>query len=165
MKLFAPIFLLFIATIICNGQANMDNSSKKTIDSIKIENTHQKKLTMDDCLKYADSSTHLLSGVGYKNAGTGPYDSSGEGIFKRKILNKNSIKVQSDLAGIVCTKVCVNRKGENVYSEIIMDGTTIKEKSVLKEVIKACKNTIFEADPKAPSEQCGKLVIEIESRD
>lgn len=95
------------------------------------------------------------------------YDHSGNAIFGRKIIKQNwkaLFKGRRPESGIIALMVCVNRDGEVHHAEIIDSETTIAQNWVLERAIKAAKGYLYEADPSAPLEQCGKLIFNMDLR-
>lgn len=104
----------------------------------------------------------VTSGTGNASDGTGDYDGSGNGIFKRRVIYKNWANLPMTKSGKVAVKTCINRSGIVTFTEIVQTETTIKDRAILKQTLKAAKGYKYEADPKAPAEQCGKLLITLE---
>lgn len=86
-------------------------------------------------------------------------DDSGQGVFGRKIIYRDlsATKVAINFSGTIITKVCINREGIVTYAELLSDGTTIRDKSILKKYVYAARGYKFEPNLSAPSQQCGRL--------
>lgn len=106
-------------------------------------------------------------GVGDAGSGTGDYDGSGDGVFGRKIVKRNWRELfaggnQSKGKGKIAVKICVDRAGDVRFTEILFDETTETDPDKLKRAMKAAKGYKVQEDPKAPAEQCGKLVFNLD---
>jgi hypothetical protein len=58
--------------------------------------------------------------------------------------------------------MCVNPRGDVVYTELVRKETTITDKYKIKEALKVAKNYKYEKDIDAPREQCGKFVFKLD---
>lgn len=97
--------------------------------------------------------------------GTGAYDDSGNGVFGRKVIFRNTkelLKNMNNTNGVIVMKFCVNRKGEVTYVEIDEFETTETDRAKLKQVAKGMYGYKVEPDPKAPAEQCGKYKFKLD---
>ena len=63
--------------------------------------------------------------------------------------------------GVIVVKTCINRSGIVSFAEIMEEGTTITDRSLLKKALAASYGYKFEPDLRAPKEQCGKLIIKL----
>lgn len=108
------------------------------------------------------TGTDVTSGTGNSSDGTGEFDGSGNGIFKRKVRYKNWANIPMTVSGKVSIKSCINQAGLVTYTEIIQFETTIKDKKVLKDCLKAAKGYKYDPDTKAPKEQCGKIIFNLD---
>jgi outer membrane biosynthesis protein TonB len=108
------------------------------------------------------SGSDVTSGTGNSSDGTGEFDGSGNGIFKRKVIYKNYNALPMTMSGKVVIKTCINRAGLVTYTEILQSESTIKDRAVLKKSLSAAKGYRYEADNRAPAEQCGKLTISLD---
>lgn len=107
------------------------------------------------------------SGIGSGGAGHGEYDDSGNGVFGRRVIQRNIKEVldvgfENQEGKLIVAKFCVNRAGKITYAEIIDDETNAiipfgREKDVLRGIY----GYKLEADLRAPKEECGKLKIRI----
>jgi len=98
-------------------------------------------------------------------SGTGAYDDSGQGVFGRKVIYRNTkelLKNMNNTNGIVVMKFCVNRAGEVTYVEINELETTETDRAKLKQVAKGMYGYKVEPDPTAPEEQCGKYKFKLD---
>ena len=102
-----------------------------------------------------------------KRTGYNNYDSSGDGIFGRKIVKRNWRELfkggnQSKSKGKIAVMICVDRAGAVRYTEILFDETTETDSKKLKQAMKAAKGYKVQADPNGPPEQCGKLIFNLD---
>lgn len=102
------------------------------------------------------------SGIGTGGHGKGAYDDSGDGIFGRRVVKLASMKSIMSKEGRIVLKVCIDPNGKVTFSSILRKGTTIRDKKILKSAAKVAKRFIYENDPSAPDEQCGKYTFIIE---
>jgi len=108
------------------------------------------------------------SGIGTGGSGHGEYDDSGNGIFGRRVVYRNTKEILKVGFGnqegkVISAKFCVNRAGKITYAEILDDETNAfiplgKEKDVLRGIY----GYRVETDLRAPKEECGKLKIVIQ---
>lgn len=110
----------------------------------------------------SDSGPDVTSGIGNSSDGTGEYDGSGNGIFKRKVIYRNVSALPMTTSGKVVIKTCINRMGTVTFTEIINAETTIKDRAILKKTLTAAKGYKYQPDPNAPKEQCGKLTVSLD---
>ena len=105
----------------------------------------------------SSSGNDNTSGTGQRLDGTGAYDGTGESIFGRKPIYKNYKEVPMEKNGFVSVKICIDRSGKVGYAEIIEKESTIKDRDLLKRILKAAYGYVYEKDPSGPAQQCGKL--------
>lgn len=100
-------------------------------------------------------------GKGNTSSGTGAYDGSGDGVFGRKVVYRDSKSAAAAMtvSGIVTIKICVNRAGVVTFAEVLEAETNIRDRNTRKNFMKAAYNYRVKADYSAPEEQCGKLVF------
>jgi hypothetical protein len=100
-------------------------------------------------------------GEGNTSSGTGAYDGSGDGVFGRKVVYRDTYaaKAALNMTGVVSVKICVNQAGIVTFTDVIEAESTIRDKTTLKNFLKAAKNYKVQPDKSAPKEQCGKLVF------
>ena len=110
----------------------------------------------------SDKGSDVTSGSGTGSDGTGEYDGSGNGIFKRKVIYRNVGALDMSKSGKVVVKTCINKMGYVTYSEILQNESTITDKAILKKTLKAAQGYKYEPDIRAPKEQCGKLTISLD---
>jgi outer membrane biosynthesis protein TonB len=107
------------------------------------------------------------AGSGNASDGTGAYDGSGDGIFKRKIIyrDQSSIKKAVNVSGKIAVKVCINRGGMVTYLELLNSETTVRDKPTLKMYLQAAKTYKFQPDlsTNTPKEQCGKIKFNVDN--
>lgn len=109
--------------------------------------------------EYGMTTSKLISTGTEIRSDSLPYDGSGDGVFRRKIIYRDvsATRAVMNTSGKVATKVCINRAGIVTYVELINEETTIQDKNVLRAYLKAARGYKFQPDPDAPKEQCGKL--------
>lgn len=105
----------------------------------------------------ADKGNDDDSGKKDGGLGEGEFDGSGDGIFGRKVIYRNFKNIPMHTTGKIVFRVCINRAGTVVYTEIDFTQTTIRDRNTLREASNAAKGYKFEPDLKAPKEQCGIL--------
>jgi hypothetical protein len=83
----------------------------------------------------------------------------GQGLGKRKILEKPSILILSEEDGIVAVEFCVNENGKVEFAEFNSQKSTISKKSLVSLAIRKSKEFWFEKSdyPK----QCGYMLFEV----
>ncbi len=97
-------------------------------------------------------------------------DSVTKGIKGRKVIHKNvkdlaAIKFQNMEGTKITTRVCIDKKGNIVYVELIDHKTTaVLTRSQKKQALKAFYNYKYEADDSAPNEVCGELIYRFNSK-
>lgn len=108
-----------------------------------------------------DSGNDGDSGTGDGGAGTGEYDGSGDGIFGRKVIERDIKGLMGVInkSGKIVIKTCINRRGMVTNVQIMDDETTITNRTTLKKALKAIRNYKFEQRLDGPMEECGKLTI------
>jgi len=109
------------------------------------------------------------SGVGTGGSGTGKYDSSGNGIFGRRVIKRNvneilRVQFENQENKKIVAKVCINRQGNVSFSELLFAESTAKiPAGKEKDVLKGIYGYKYEAEPDAPYEECGKLTIVLQN--
>lgn len=107
------------------------------------------------------------SGIGTGGSGTGEYDSSGDGVFGRKVIYRNykevlAVEFGNQAGKRITAKFCVNKQGTVTYAELVDEETNAiipNGREGRKQVLKGIYGYKVEADLGAPAEQCGKLTI------
>lgn len=69
---------------------------------------------------------------------------------------------QYSLAATIAIKICVNRESEVLYAEILPDETTTADSRRFKQALLAAKGYRVEEDQNAASEECDKLVFNLD---
>jgi len=106
------------------------------------------------------------SGMGTGGPGTGVFDSKGHGnsIFGRFIYKHPPMKVlELGQSGRIKFKVCIDRKGNPTFVDIIKRGTTIRNKTILQRALDFMYRTKWDQDDGADPEQCGHYTLIIEN--
>lgn len=136
----------------CNAQHD-----KRSVDSIrnghqKNNNKHQIKEQQFDV---------LINGVIDKLALSYYQTLDGDGNYQlggRKALRKPKRIQECNEAGIVVVSIEVDRTGKVIKAVPGVRGTTNNTKCLLDPAKAAALATKFNADPKAPSKQIGKII-------
>lgn len=112
-----------------------------------------------------DSGNDKDSGMVDKGSGTGEFDDSGDGIFGRKVVYWDHSMRRKAVAksGRIVFTVCINRKGNVSFVSLNEFETTVKERTILRNALKAMYNYRYEPDPNAAREQCGKYTVTIDN--
>ena len=99
--------------------------------------------------------------VGVGEDGKGKYwgEFAGDGLFNRKVIKRADVAKIAIEEGRVVVNLCVNRAGEVVYAECDKTKSTIKEPTIVAKSELCAANYVFDQDPTAPTEQCGKLTF------
>ena len=110
------------------------------------------------------SGNDSTSGVGTGGPGTGAFDGSGNGsIFGRHIYERPAMsELELGQTGRIKFKVCIDRKGNSTFVDIIRRGTTIRDKAILQKALDYMARCKWEQDYGADPEQCGFYTIIIE---
>ncbi len=105
------------------------------------------------------------SGIGTGDHGEAEFDTSGDGIFGRKVIYRDPsmIALASSKSGQIVFKVCISRKGNVSYIEIDDFKTTINNRSLLKKALNALHKYKYEVDYTAPKEQCGQYTLKVDN--
>lgn len=105
------------------------------------------------------------SGIGTGGDGLGEYDDSGDGIFGRKVTYRDYSMVQSATgkSGKVVMRVCITRNGNVSFVELDEFATTIDDRKMIKNALKAMWNYKYEKDMSAPKEECGKYTLTVDN--
>ncbi len=109
------------------------------------------------------------SGSGSGGAGTGEYDGTGNGVFGRRIKNRNINEVlrvgfENQEGKLIVAKFCVNRKGIVTFAELLdFETTAIIPEGKAKDVLRGIYGYTVEPQADAPAEQCGKLKIRLQT--
>jgi len=126
------------------------------------------KPSRSDSKSKADGDSDGLGGsaeagkdVGEGNAGEGDtgMDFSGDGIFGRKVVYRADVKKLTKKQGKIVINLCVNREGRVVYSKYNPEGSTITDKSLIRDTELTTGKYRFDKDYTADAKQCGKLTF------
>ncbi len=108
------------------------------------------------------------SGVGTGGIDKGKYDGSGNGVFGRKVIYRNikellRVNFEGQKGKRIVVDFCVNNAGSVTYAEMNFDETTAQlTTSQMKQILGAFYGYKVEADYSAPSEQCGKMKVNLD---
>jgi len=105
------------------------------------------------------------SGIGTGGEGLGEYDDSGDGIFGRRVTHRDRSMIlnASGKSGTIVMKVCITRNGNVAFVELNEFETTIKDRKVIKNALKAMWKYKYEKDQRAPKEECGKFKVSVQN--
>ncbi len=82
----------------------------------------------------------------------------------RKVLYRDIKCLSSDNMfknGIIVTQLCINNKGEVVFSKYLEDLSSIKDRKLIKQFVKCSTSYKFEAAETAPEYQCCNLTFNL----
>lgn len=113
------------------------------------------------------------SGTGTGGTGTGEYDSSGDGVFGRRVIYRNTLEIlkvnfQNQEGKVIVSKFCVDRSGRVTYAELVDEESNAiipNGREGRRQVLKGVYGYKVEPDPTASKEQCGKLTIRLQNID
>lgn len=103
--------------------------------------------------------------VSYDLINVAPFDNDlSDGIFGRKIVKVPELTsvFSQPIVGEISVKVCIDRFGAVIYSEIINEETTVSNQVLLKKARGAARKYCYENDLNADEIQCGKLIFLID---
>jgi hypothetical protein len=88
-------------------------------------------------------------------------DFAGDGLFNRKVIKRADAEVARIAIeeGKVVINLCVDQLGKVVYAQYDTPHSTIRDKSILSKAVDCAKLYVFDEDPSAPREQCGRLTF------
>jgi hypothetical protein len=106
------------------------------------------------------------SNTGYGNDGKGLKwgDFAGDGIFGRKVIKRADVAKIAVKQGKIVVNLCVDQMGKVTVAKFDNVNSTIKDQAIATKAVESAKQYVFDEDPSAPREQCGRLtfVFEIE---
>jgi hypothetical protein len=86
-------------------------------------------------------------------------DFAGDGLFNRRIVTRANVSAIATVPGKVVLDICVNRLGKVTLAKFNLDNSTIKDLTVVTKAVDCAKQYVFDEDPSAPREQCGRLTF------
>ena len=99
--------------------------------------------------------------IGVGEDGNGNYwgDFAGDGLFNRQVISRANVARLAEKEGKVVINLCVNRNGDVVYTAVDNANSTIVDSSIIAKSEICAGQYIFDKDPTAPEEQCGRLTF------
>jgi len=97
------------------------------------------------------------SSSGNANNGAGFGESTGAGIFNRKVIYRADVKKITHLSGTIVIELCINQRGQVVFSKPDTEASTIKDYDVIRKAVNLTTKYKFAKDYSAPKKQCGKM--------
>ena len=94
---------------------------------------------------------------GNGDSGNGFGESTGEGIFNRKVIFRANVKKITKESGKIVIELCINQQGRVVFAKPDTDASTIKDFDVIRKAVDLTTKYKFEKDYTAPRKQCGKM--------
>jgi hypothetical protein len=99
------------------------------------------------------------TGVGQDGKGMQWGDFAGDGLFNRKVIKRAPIAQIADLPGKIVINLCVDQLGKVVFAQFDSPNSTIRSKTITAKAEAYAKMYVFDEDPSAPREQCGRLTF------
>lgn len=99
------------------------------------------------------------TGAGADGKGMNYGDFAGDGLFTRKVIKRAPIERIADLPGKIVINLCVDQLGKVVFAQFDSPNSTIRSKQLATQAEAYAKMYVFEEDPSAPREQCGRLTF------
>ena len=102
---------------------------------------------------------------GNGNSGNDYGDSTGEGIFNRKVIYRADVKKITKQSGKIVVELCINRDGRVIFAKPDTEASTIKDFDVIRKAVDLTTKYKFERDYTVPRKQCGKWTYVFEGAD
>lgn len=99
------------------------------------------------------------TGTGQEGKGLYWGDFAGDGLFNRKVIKRAPIAQIADLPGKMVINLCVDQLGKVVFAKFDSPNSTIRSKVLSAKAEEYAKMYVFDEDPSAPREQCGRLTF------
>ncbi len=99
---------------------------------------------------------------GNADNGNGFGESAGSGIFNRKVIYRADVKKITHLSGTIVVELCINQRGQVVFSKPDTEASTIKDYDVIRKAVSLTTKYKFAKDYSAPKKQCGKMTYVFE---
>lgn len=99
--------------------------------------------------------------IGVGNDGQGRYwgDFAGDGLFNRKVIKRANVARLAIEEGRIAIKLCVNQIGEVVFTKFDAVNSSISDPALIARAEDCAAHYVFDEDPTAPRQQCGKLTF------
>jgi len=75
-------------------------------------------------------------------------------VIKRANVARIAVK-----EGKVVINLCVDQLGSVVFAQYDLPNSTIRDKAIVAKAEECAKQYVFDEDPSAPREQCGRLTF------
>ena len=102
------------------------------------------------------------SSSGNADSGTGFGENAGSGIFNRKVIYRADVKKITRLSGTIVIELCINQRGQVIFSKPDTEASTIKDFAVIRKAVDLTTKYKFAKDYSAPKKQCGKMTYVFE---
>lgn len=99
------------------------------------------------------------SGYGQQGKGLKWGDFAGDGLFSRKVIKRADVARLATQQGKVVVNLCVDQLGKVVYAKYDLPNSSIRDKTIIAKAEECAKAYVFDEDPSAPREQCGRLTF------
>lgn len=86
-------------------------------------------------------------------------DFVGDGLFGRKVVRRANVGAITTEPGKVAVNVCVDQLGKVTLAKFDAANSTVKDLSIGTKAVDCAKQYVFDEDPSAPREQCGRLTF------
>jgi len=116
-------------------------------------------------LSFGEKGEATKSGEGTKAIGIGTgNDEIGGGLGGRGVISAPKITDNSQDAGVVLVKVCVDRNGDVIQAEIRQTKTTTTSSRLKKIALEGARSYKFKKDLSAPKKQCGTITVDFKMK-
>jgi len=115
--------------------------------------------TFPDGAGKGDGSKGKDTGVGEEGKGLNWGDFAGDGLFNRKVIKRANVARIAVKEGKVVINLCVDQLGSVVFAQYDLPNSTIRDKAIVAKAEECAKQYVFDEDPSAPREQCGRLTF------
>ncbi len=99
------------------------------------------------------------TGAGDDGKGMHWGDFAGDGLFNRKVIRRADVARIATIEGRVVVNLCVDPLGKVVLAKYDAPNSTIRDQALLLKAQECASQYIFDQDPSAPRQQCGKLTF------
>ena len=106
-----------------------------------------------------DGTEGTTLGVGEDGDGNMWGDFAGDGLFNRKVIERANVASLAKQDGKVVINLCVDRSGKVTYAACDKSKSTISDGAIIARSEFCATNYVFDQDPTAPEEQCGRLTF------
>ena len=99
------------------------------------------------------------TGVGDDGKGLNWGDFAGDGLFNRKVIKRANVARIALKQGKVVINLCVDQLGKVTFAQYDLPNSSIRDKTIVAKAEECAKQYVFDEDPSAPREQCGRLTF------